>query len=263
MERRLLQVLATFLLVYFVTLTSITSAATKVDIAPSKSITKQEVRYAVNAVSRITKYMREKHGEVLTNNVRIYLHRTGDKVSSNFGGSVDSGEEGGQAVLGQINVNLPMGADEYYITFIIAHEMTHQYQMLDTGVSTLNRNLWFVEGMADVIGTRVANEVNPGMYDKFVNNAFVQTARHPIGLYVITTRDGWKNNYERGAKTYAKADLALIYLTTRFPDSYMFKYMFALSVSSPEEALKSVYGIESIADLEVELEGLRDMRKNR
>ena len=263
MERRLLQVFATFLLVYFVTITSITSAAAKVDIAPSKSVTKQEVQYAINAVSRVTKYMREKHGEILTNNVRIYLHRTGDKVSSNFGGSVDSGDEGGQAVLGQINVNLPADANEYYITFIIAHEMVHQYQMLDTGVSTLNRNLWFVEGMADVIGTRVANEVNPRMYDKFVNNAFAQTARHPIGLYVITTREGWKDHYERGAKTYAKADLALIYLTTRFPDSYMFKYMYALSVSSPEEALKSVYGIESIADLEVELEGLREMRKNR
>lgn len=263
MLKRTLSFVTIFLLAYFIALTNITSAAAKVDIAPSKSVTKQDIQYAVNAVSRVTKYMREKHGEILTNNVRIYLHRKGDSVSNAFGGSVDSGDEGGQAVMGQININLPADANEYYITFIIAHEMVHQYQMIDTGVSTLNRNLWFVEGMADLIGTRVANEVNPSMYNKFVDNAFMQTANRPIGLYVITTREGWKHHYERGAKTYAKADLALIYLTTRFPDSYMFKYMYALAVSSPEEALKSVYGIDSIADLEVELEGLRAMRNNR
>ena len=260
MKYMFLKTLMSFMFFYCFLFVRFTSASAIVDIAPSRTVSEQEIRYAVKAVRRVTNYMQDNYGEILTNNVRIYLHRKGDAVSSAFEGNVDSNDEGGQAVLGQISINLPENANEYYITFIISHEMVHQYQMMDTGVNTLNRNLWFVEGMADLIGTRVANEVDASMFNRFVENAFLQTKKHPIGLYSITTRDGWKKNYEKGEKTYAKADLVLIYLTTRFPDSYMFKYMFALADSSPEEALQSVYGINSMADLDIELEGLRRMR---
>ena len=208
----------------------------------------------VYAAQKTDQYMREKFPEYeLLIDVKIYV---ATKPIPNMFSLDELGQDrvGGRSKTGAIQIIANEGRSGYRIQFLTAHELIHQYQAsITNGTSALKKNMWFIEGMADVIAVDILG--NDVMTGRFINNA-KKYRPEPIGLAEITANNGWSTAFYAGKHPYAKADLAMTYLKDNFPEEYMFKTVELLPIKTANDALQAVYGIslqelESIAGIRV------------
>ena len=223
--------------------------AYEIRVNPSPEIPKYQTQYVVDAVSATIKYMKETFGKDLERDVTINILPTGNSLDA-FSATEEQNHVSGTANAGEISLLLEPDSNEYYIHFLTGHEMTHQYQLAATGsYEILNRNMWFIEGMADLLGAEIAKPVNPRMDYIFRSNAINKTRGNSLTFAVITDRDDWKKAFNAKRATYAKADMAMLYLTDRYPKDLLFVYLNHLATETADEALMSTYGI-TMNDLE-------------
>ena len=239
----------TLFLFIFLLMTNLCFANANIDINADDDVPEYQVDAVVNSIKMTTQYMNNNYGRLLTKDITINI-KSDDNAKDVLSHNDEINKVTGNAQEGKINLIFPSDATIYYVTFIASHELTHMYQLeCFGGYEMMNKNLWFMEGMADLIGAHVAEQINPDMSDKFQRNAVNESISNPIMLKDITTKADWQNHFYKGEKTYAKADLALIYLSTRFPSSLMFAYLNNLYNYSASTALKNIYGI-SIDELD-------------
>ena len=247
----LFQVIAVFAL--FCSATSIGYCA-NISINHAGDVSEAQIRHIVNATNRTVKFMEQNFARKLSRDITINIYS--DNHQSDFLSANETDNSvGGKSSVGTVNLVINPNSTEYYICFLTAHELVHQYQMDVLGsYQVLNKNMWFTEGMADYIGSKVAEPLNPAMTQKFRKNAITQSYADPISLFSITDKASWRKNFSVKKKTYAKADLAIIYLVDTYSQELLFPYLFHLYKEAPSTALKNTYGI-SMADLEMRVMG--------
>ena len=218
-------------------------ANSNININPSEKIPAYQTQYVINAVKMTMDYMNTNFNRTLEKSININIVNKEDS-STLFSYNDEENNVGGKSIDNNINLIINSTSTEYYITFLTAHELIHQYQMDCFGsIQTLNKNMWFVEGMADVLGEKIASPLNPKMDDKFRRNAIYNSLSYPINLNSITTKSDWQKSFNKKEKTYAKADLALLYLTDKYNLTLLFVYFNNLYNASASQALKNTYNI--------------------
>lgn len=223
---------------------TIPTPTSRVVINPSGDIPSYQVEYVSTAVQSTIDYMNANFNRTLDRNVTINIVN-GDDSSSLFSSKEISSNIGGKSEADTINLIINSSSSEYYITFLTAHELIHQYQMNCYGsMKTLNKNLWFIEGMADVLGMEIASPINPAMDTKFRNVAKTNSLSYPIKLSDITDKQSWRQAFYSKEKTYVKADLAVLYLVDNYSPTLLFVYLNNLYNSSANNALKETYNID-------------------
>lgn len=236
-----------FLFSFFVANSS--CLAYEIHVNPAPEIPPHQTQYVVDAVSSTIKYMQENFGKELEKDVTINIVPTENSLDA-FSATEAKNHVSGAANDGEITLMLEPDSTEYYIYFLTGHEMTHQYQLAVTGsYDVLNQNMWFIEGMADLLGAEIAKPVNPRMDYVFRSNAVMKTRGNSLTFSGISDRANWTKAFNARRPTYAKADLALLYLTDKYPKNLLFTYLNHLAEETADEALISTYGI-SINDLE-------------
>ena len=219
-------------------------ANSNINVNPSENIPAYQTQYVVNAVKMTMDYMNTNFNRSLEKNININIV-SNENASTLFSYNDEANNVGGKTIDNNINLIINPTSTEYYITFLTAHELVHQYQIDCFGsIKTLNKNMWFVEGMADVLGEKIAAPLNPKMEDKFRKNAISNSLTYPINLTSITTKSDWKTAFNNKEKTYAKADLALLYLTDKYNITLLFVYFNNLYNVSASQALKNTYNID-------------------
>lgn len=228
--------------------------AYNLNINPSPEIPKHQVDAVAEGVNKTINYMSTVYGRGIDKDVTI-------NVTSQLGtSSVLSNDEinnnvGGKSKEGEINLVINPQSTRYYIIFLTAHELVHQYQLSNFGSYTvLNKNMWFTEGMADYIGAKVAAPIDTSMFQKFKNNAQTKGKMYNLRLEEITDKASWNYHFNKRHETYSKADLAMIYLYENYSPLLMFAYFNHLYSETADIALKNTFNI-SISDLDKAISG--------
>lgn len=221
-----------------------------ISIDSDPTIGSEQEHIALNAVNKTTIYMLQKYGSTLDSDISVFLMDKETRGSgSGFSENDIANNVGGKSTVGSINLQITPTSSEYYITFLVAHELVHQYQMGSYGsTNMMNKNMWFIEGMADVLAVEIASPVNPSMASKFKEQAMASMYNCPYTLDEITDKIGWRKAFKTNEKVYAKADLAVLWLYNNYPHDRLFEYMRNLYTFDANSALKVVYGI-SIREL--------------
>ena len=228
--------------------------AYSLNVVPTGEIPSHQVDYVVEGVNKTLTYMNKVYGLNIDKDITI-------NVTSNLGAStVLSNSEmnnnvGGKSKDGEVNLVINPQSGRYYIVFLTAHELIHQYQLSNYGsYAVLNKNMWFTEGMADYLGAKIASSIDPSMWQKFVDNAKIKSMTHNLKLVMITDKASWRYAFSKKQEPYSKADLAMIYLFEQYPDLLMFTYFNHLYSETADTALKNVFNI-SIAELDDAISG--------
>lgn len=228
--------------------------AAEIRIDPAPEINKQQIQWVIEAVQKTMGYMANKYDLTIDHDVNIKLVSR-DSASDVISESDLSNNVGGNSSMGKINLVINPKSSRYYITFLTAHELTHQYQMQEYGgTEIMNKNLWFIEGMADYLGANIAADIDTSKYNSFVSTANTRTINANYTLNNITSKQDWSRHFNAGLPVYGKADMAIIYLNDHFPSHLMWTYMTHLYNEGAEVALKNVYGL-SISDLNKAISG--------
>lgn len=232
-----------FIFMFFI-YTDLCFANGSININPSDNIPSYQTQYVANAAQMTFDYMKTNFNRSLNKNININIV-SNENASTLFSYADEENNVGGKTINDTINLIINPASSEYYITFLTAHELIHQYQ-LDSfgGINTMNKNMWFVEGMADVLGVKIAAPLNPNMGNKFRRMAISNSESYPIGLQSITSKINWQLAFNNKEKTYSKADLALLYLTDNYSPTLLFVYFNNLYNLSADKALKSTYNID-------------------
>lgn len=229
---------------------SVTSAQ-EINITQTGTVPSHQVKAVAEAVTKTVHYMSTNFGRQLKKSVVDISVVTENEANTLQSKQTNDVKVGGESVGNHITLIIPKNATNEYITFLTAHELTHQYQMeCSGGTKAMNRNMWFTEGMADYIGMRVASEDSPDVYERRLNAQKRNVRNHPISLREITDKQGWSDAFYSQEKTYAKADLAIDHLNSVFGDRMMFIYLENLSVNSAEKSVRDSYGM-SIFELDL------------
>jgi len=136
-------------------------------------------------------------------------------------------------------------------TFLIAHELTHQFQRQLAG-NQAGQVKWLLEGMAETTGAQVVARRGYFGIDQYRNNwrsGLEQTADKP-DLSELKSADGWSASLSRygSSVTYKTAGLAVLTLTERFGQQKVLDYFSGLGRGeSPESSFQKAFGI-SMAD---------------
>lgn len=233
--------------------------AYEIKVVPTGEIPSHQVDYVVEGVNKTLSYMSKVYGLNIDKDIHV-------NVTSSLGAStVLSNSEinnnvGGKSREGEVNLVINPQSSRYYIVFLTAHELVHQYQLSSYGsYAVLNKNMWFTEGQADYIGAKVASSVDTSMFQKFVNNAKVKSMAHNLRLEQITDKASWRYAFNKKQEPYSKADLAMIYLYEKYPSLLMFTYYNHLYSESADVALKNVFNL-SISDLDNIISGYSSAR---
>lgn len=215
---------------------TVCSAQVTVTVADYDDVPTEQVEIAKDTVDIMQRSMESEFGATLDTDVVITLHN---------GNNPDSNRTKGNAELGAINIWLEKNDPEFKVAFLVSHELTHQYQIERVGKETLNQNMWFTEGMADIIGARTANHYSNGQFKAFARSAYYKTkSGRPVHLYEHERRWNWLDGYNNGVPVYAKADLAMIYLNSKYQPMLMWSYLYMLkNCGNASDALKNTYGI--------------------
>lgn len=241
-----------FIIMLFLS-TNVCFANVNVNIVPKGNVTDHQIEVVINAINYTTTHMQERYGKKLGKNIQIYLGTEAKDVPNMFSAMDINQNISGKSMLGTIKLIIPENATDYYITFLTAHELVHQYQaVILGGADVLKKNMWFTEGMADVIGAEVAKNIDASMFKVFEKNASKSIGS--CNLSNITSKGDWSTKFNIGEHVYAKADNAVLYLYNNFPHDNLFLYLSVLYNKSASDALNSVYGI-TIKDLDDILNG--------
>ena len=154
---------------------------------------------------------------------------------------VASDESGSFSTNGKITITIKDSTNDYRTVFLVAHELVHQYQQDIAPPSTLNKNMWMTEGMADYIAMKIANQLGKDRTQAFWK--YAKTSReYPIGLSSVSSRRDWNENSQTW-NLYPLADRAVFCLATKYPEQMLFAYILALNTHTAEEAMRLTYGI--------------------
>ena len=233
--RRISEHIALLVLTIMLAAVAPSTCLAQVTVTAGKDISPQQLSVARDTVNMLQSDMEKNFSMFLSGDVVIELRS---------GKNPDTKKTNGTAHKGHISIWLDSDAQAYKVAFLVAHELTHQYQMEIVGERTLDKNMWFTEGMADVIGASTAN-----YYGKNNFKAFAQSARQKVkGKYIplafYERRATWYDAYERGIPVYAKADAAMMYLTSRHSPMLMWSYLYKLKeLNDTNAALQRTYGI--------------------
>lgn len=251
MVRNTLFTIRQFILTFFFLLLFVPQCfAANVTIVPNQSLTQLQLDAIADGVQRITRYMASSFNLQLQHDVTINV-ASDDKAESVIGYAELQNKVGGNARVGEINLVVNPSSSWYYLAFLTAHEMTHQYQMDRYGsTDSMNKNLWFVEGMADYIGARAVHPVDMTRYSSFRSSAISKTMQADFTLEQITSHNDWNTMFLSGKHVYGKADMALIYINNHFAPELMWTYFDYLYTYDANTALKKVYGL-SLSDLDI------------
>lgn len=132
-------------------------------------------------------------------------------------------------------------------TFLIAHEMTHQYQRQIAGTAA-GRSMWLMEGMAEAAGAQVVARRGYWRLEQYRENWQTGLSRTPDKptLGELETAEDWSNALVRygAAITYKTAGLAALQLTQRFGRPAVWEYFSGLGREEPPEtAFQGAFGI--------------------
>ena len=242
-----------FSLIFLVVFSS-SCFAYEIKVVPTGEIPSHQVNYVVEGVNRTLTYMSKVYGLNIDKDINVNVtSKLG--ASSVLSNSEINNNVGGKAKEGEVNLVINPQSTRYYIVFLTAHELVHQYQLSNYGSYTvLNKNMWFTEGMADYLGAKIASPIDSSMWQRFVNNAKTKSMAHNLRLEQITDKPSWKIAFSQKQEPYSKADLAMIYLYEKYPALLMFTYFNHLYSETADVALKNVFNM-SISDLDKAISG--------
>ena len=140
-------------------------------------------------------------------------------------------------------------------TFLIAHELTHQYQHQIAGASA-GKVKWLLEGMAETVGAQVVARRGYWSVAQYRNNWQVglQAADNKPDLGDLETAAGWSAAIAGygSSVTYKTAGLAVLTLTERFSQGKVLDYFAGLGRGeTPGNSFHKAFGI-SMADFAAE-----------
>ena len=203
--------------------------------AANDDVPVRHVNVARDTVEMVQTDMEKEFSLTLSGDVTIEL---------NAGKNPNAKKTHGTARKGHISIWLEDSDEPFKVAFLVAHELTHQYQMELVGERTLDRNMWFTEGMADVIGASTANYFGKDKFKAFAQSAYNKVSGRYVSLTACERRTDWFNMYDKGAPVYAKADVAMMYLTSQHSPLLMWSYLYKLrDTNDTSKALQKTYGI--------------------
>lgn len=208
-------------------------ANVNVNIVTSDGITERDVTNTARAIQYTGSYMYSHFQRRLHSNITLSLVKSDDDLPKNGSGSFST--------QGNITVAIKNSENDYRTVFLVAHELIHQYQLDIVTPDTLNKNLWFTEGMADYFAMKIANMKGQDRTKDFMKYA-LQSRNYNIPLKDIITRDGWEF-YSETMSPYIIADQAVLQITSKYSDDTLFGYLLALQTHTADEAMRLIYGI--------------------
>jgi len=223
--------------------------AANIRVEPNPEIPQSQTGWVVKAIQNTLTYMSANYDKKIDHDINIKLVSK-DTASEVINENDLNNNVGGNSSIGNINLVINSNSSKYYVTFLTAHELIHQYQMQEYGgTEIMNKNLWFIEGMADYIGVQVASNIDKNKYNAFITSAQTKTINANYSLSNITNRQDWSRYFNAGHSVYGKADMAILYLNENYPSQFMWTYMTYLYNEGADKALKNVYGL-SIKELD-------------
>ena len=210
------------------------ASAANVNIITSDGLTDRDVTNAVRATELTGRYMFENFQRRLLTDVMLELVPVDENTTASEPKSFSKN--------GRIVVSIKDSTNDYRTIFLVAHELVHQYQQDVATPDTLNKNLWFTEGMADYLAMRIANQTGSDKTEDFIRQAQRGYA-YDVSLAQIAPRGGW-TSASRSQSLYPLADLAVIHLSQQSSEQSFFAYLLALNTHTAEESLHIVYGIK-------------------
>ena len=224
---------------------TIALAKTQANIIPSGGINGHHIKVIYRGLRLTDDYMKKTFD--LEFHRPFEIHATTRQAQTEE--DIRSGRIAGQANEGRVLVYVAEDSGDGNVLYTTAHEMIHQYQVVAVGsMDVLGRNMWFIEGMADVLAARIIAPLAPG-FDKTFRKGARKAAKEGLNLAAVTSADGWQHSFHSKEDPYRRADAAVLYLTDHYPLMKLFAYLQELREVSAEEALRRVYGL-SIAELE-------------
>lgn len=221
------------ILFFFAVVICVPAEAANVDIVTGNGITNRDVTNAVHAVELTGQYMYQNFQRSLMTDVSLKLVSADDEAPANSSGSFSTN--------GRIVITIKESSNDYRTIFLVAHELVHQYQQDIASPDTLNKNMWFTEGMADYFAMKIANQTGNDRTAAFLRHG--ERARGlAVSLKDIAPRRQWVLKSQE-VNLYPLADLAAIRLAQRFPENSFFAYILSLNTHSAEEAMRLTYGI--------------------
>lgn len=208
-------------------------ANVNVNIITSDGITERDITNTARAIQYTGSYMYSHFQRQLHSNITLSLVKADNDLPKNDSGSFST--------QGNITVAIKDSGNDYRTIFLVAHELIHQYQLDIVTPDTLNKNLWFTEGMADYFAMKIANMTGQDRTKSFLKYA-LQSCNYDIPLKDITTRDGW-TFYSKTMNPYIIADSAILQITSKHSDETLFGYLLTLQTHTADEAMRLIYGI--------------------
>ncbi len=222
-----------------------TLAKTQANIIPGGGINGHHIKVIYRGLRLTDDYMKATFDLEFHRPIEIHATTRQSQTSED----IRSGRVAGQANDGRVMVYVAEDSGDGNVLFTTAHEMIHQYQLVAAGsMDVLGRNMWFIEGMADVLAARIIAPIAPS-FDKTFRKSARNAAKQGMRLAEVTAVEGWQHSFQSREEPYRRADAAVLYLTDHYPLMKLFAYLQELRQVSAEEALHRVYGL-TIDELE-------------
>ena len=132
--------------------------------------------------------------------------------------------------------------------FILAHELTHQYQRELAGVNAGGVK-WMLEGMAEAVGAQLVARAGFFSVPQYKNNwqtGITMSPQKPF-LSELRTSTGWSNSLSTygGPLTYKTAGLANLILLERYGTPKIITYFRELNRgATPEAAFRQAFDLD-------------------
>ena len=132
--------------------------------------------------------------------------------------------------------------------FILAHELTHQYQRELAGANA-DGVKWMLEGMAEAVGAQLVARAGFFSVPQYKANWQTGIAMSPQKPFLneLRTSSGWSNSLTTygGPLTYKTAGLATLILLERYGTPKFLAYFRELNRgSTPEEAFRKAFDLD-------------------
>ena len=231
---------------------SVVSAAVMVTLHTAGPVSSRSMQQVTMAIHMTSSYMQQHFHLDFRDNIDLTVASSKQTFRQLNADRHITGNISGGSTYRHITVYIPIGASQAYTTGLVAHELAHQYQFLIVPPNLLAKNMWFGEGMADLLAAHITASLQTTRMNQFQQNAWNKTQADELSLSEITTQTGWSKYFGAGRPTYAKADLAVLYLEQSYGEKKLFEYIRRLRNQDANEAMQAAYGI-SINELEQRL----------
>lgn len=206
--------------------------AANINIVTTEGVTMKDITNTARAIQYTGTYMYTHYQKRLETDVSLTI-RKGTRAQIDESGSFTRN--------GDVTVAFTNEDSDYREIFLVAHELIHQYQLDAVIPDTLNKNIWFTEGMADYLAMQIANMMGKDQSKTFQNYG-KRGLSYGIKLSEICSRTRW-NFYSKDNNLYPLADFAMYELFSRYSAKNPFAYLLILQTHSADEAMRLTYGI--------------------